>query len=98
MVNCALPAAELGAFVDALARRIAAFPAHAVAAAKQVGQYEGPILSALDREAQAYSQTALHPDAHAAMRRFLATSGQTRESERGDPFAVLADIKSRKSN
>ncbi len=90
MVNRALPAAELGPFVDALARRIAAFPRHAVALAKQVAQHEGTLLSALDAEAKAYSQAAAHPDALHAMQRFMAAGGQERDAECGDPFAVLS--------
>ena len=89
MVNRALPAAELDAFVDALARRIAGFPPHAVAAAKEVCRHEGTLEQALEAEARAYSQAALHPDAIEAMRRFMATGGQTRAAELGDPFSAL---------
>lgn len=90
MVNRALPAAELNAFVDGLARRIAGFPLHAVALAKHVAQHEGTLLSALDAEAKAYSKAAAHPDARDAMIRFMDAGGQTREVERGDPFVGLS--------
>jgi len=47
MVNRALPAAELDPFVDALAQRIAGFPQHSVALAKQVVRHEGTLADAL---------------------------------------------------
>lgn len=89
MVNRALPAAELDAFVDGLARRIAGFPPHAVALAKQVARHEGSLLSALDTEAKAFSQAASHPDAIDSMQRFMESGGQTRDAEMGNPFAGL---------
>lgn len=89
MVNRALPADQLDEFVDSLARRIAAYPPHAVALAKQVAQHEGTLPGALEAEATAYSHAAAHPDALHAMQKFMAAGGQTREAERGDPFLVL---------
>ncbi len=91
MVNRALPAAELDVFVNSLAQRIANFPAHAVGRVKQVAQHEGTLSSALDLEASAYSQAATHSDAQDVMRRFMASGGQTRESELGNPFAGLSN-------
>ena len=91
MVNRALPVTEIDVFVDGLARRIAGFPPHAVALAKQVAQHEGTLLNALDCEAAAFSQAAAHPDALDTMRRFMASGGQTRESELRDPFTVLTN-------
>jgi enoyl-CoA hydratase/carnithine racemase len=89
MVNRTLPAEELDDFVDTLARRIAAYPQHAVALTKQVAQHEGTLLDSLDAEAKAYSQAAASPAALEAMQRFMAAGGQTRAAECGDPFAVL---------
>lgn len=81
-VNRALPADELRPFVDRLARRIAAFPPHAVAAAKaavlRAEKEVGPDLLA---EATAFAGTLTEPSARAAMERFLAGGGQTREGE-----------------
>jgi enoyl-CoA hydratase/carnithine racemase len=90
MVNRALPAAELDPFVDGLARRIAGFPPHAVALAKRVGRHEGSLADALALEADSYGRAAQDPESHAAMRRFMALGGQTREMETGpDPFGNL---------
>jgi enoyl-CoA hydratase/carnithine racemase len=91
MVNRAMPAAELDGFVDGLARRIAGFPPHAVALAKRVARHQGPIADALALEADSYGRAAQETAAHAAMRRFMALGGQTRELETGDdPFGALS--------
>lgn len=93
MVNRAMPAAELDTFVDGLARRIAGFPPHAVALAKRVAQHEGALVDALAFEADCYAQSAQDPAALAAMRRFMAMGGQTRELETGpDPFGALSQV------
>jgi enoyl-CoA hydratase/carnithine racemase len=81
-VNRALPPAELGPFVERLARRIASFPAEAIAEAKaavlaaDVGVREG-----LVAEAQAFERCAALPEARRRMEAFLALGGQTREIE-----------------
>jgi enoyl-CoA hydratase/carnithine racemase len=81
-VNRALPPAELWPFVDALAQRIASFPPHAVAAAKAaVLRAEGDLAPDLLFEAGAFNGTLSHPDARAAMARFLEIGGQTPEGE-----------------
>ncbi|MCB2049001.1 MAG: enoyl-CoA hydratase/isomerase family protein [Novosphingobium sp.] len=92
MVNRAMPAADLDAFVDGLARRIASFPPHAVALAKRVSQHEGPLADALAFEADSYARSAADPAAIRVMRRFMEQGGQTREVETGpDPFGGLGN-------
>jgi enoyl-CoA hydratase/carnithine racemase len=81
-VNRALPAAELRPFVDRLAARIAAFPAPAVAAAKAaVDAGEAALEHGLLEEHRLLRQALATPEATAAMERFLAAGGQTREHE-----------------
>jgi len=82
-INRALPAAELDAFVDRLATRIARFPAPAVAAAKAaVDAGEAPIADGLREEHRLLRRALATLEATAAMERFLAAGGQTREYER----------------
>jgi enoyl-CoA hydratase/carnithine racemase len=81
-VNRALPPDELWPFVDRLARRIASFPPHAVAAAKAaVLRAEKEIVPDLLAEAGAYNATLGHPRTRDALAAFLAQGGQTREGE-----------------
>ncbi len=82
-LNRALPPGELTAHVDALARRIAGFPAAAIALAKQsvVNAERLPLVEGLFEEAFLFQQTLRDPEAQAAMRRFLELGGQTREAE-----------------
>ena len=90
MVNRAMPSAELDAFVDGLARRIASFPPHAVELTKRVAWCEGTLDEALEMEAKAYAQAARDPAAITIMRSYTEGGGQTRENEIGaDPFAGL---------
>lgn len=81
-VNRALPAAELGPFVDDLARRIASFPAPAIAAAKAavLAAQPDPVPGLLE-EAHQFNVTLTTPEAIARMERFLALGGQTRHVE-----------------
>jgi enoyl-CoA hydratase/carnithine racemase len=82
-VNRALPVAELRPFVDRLAARIASFPVPAVAAAKAaVDAGEPPIDDGLREEHRLLRRALATPEAVAAMERFLAAGGQTREYER----------------
>jgi enoyl-CoA hydratase/carnithine racemase len=81
-VNRALPAAELRPFVDRLAARIAAFPAPAVAAAKAaLDAGEASFEAGLLEEHRLLRRALATPEATAAMERFLAAGGQTREYE-----------------
>jgi enoyl-CoA hydratase/carnithine racemase len=83
-LNRALPPAELRPFVDRLARRIASFPAPAIAAAKRATLAAEPSWErGLTLESHLFQVLLRTPEAPAAMRRFLAAGGQTREAERG---------------
>jgi enoyl-CoA hydratase/carnithine racemase len=82
-VNRALPAAELGAFVDRLAHRIASFPAEAIALAKAaVNAAELPTEEGLIEEAHCFNQSLATPEAQDRMRAFMAAGGQTADVER----------------
>ena len=90
MVNRAMPATDLDAFVDGLGRREARFRRAAVELTKQVAWCEGTLDEALEMEAKAYTQAARDPAAIAIMRSYIEGGGQTRENEMGaDPFAGL---------
>ena len=81
-VNRALPDGELWPFVERLARRIASFPAHAVAAAKaSVLLAEKGLEADLPAEAALFNGTLKEPSARIAMERFLAAGGQTLDGE-----------------
>jgi enoyl-CoA hydratase/carnithine racemase len=81
-VNRALPADELGPFVDALAFRIASFPASAIALAKaSVDAAELPTEEGLLEEAHYFNQAVATDAARDRMARFLALGGQRRDTE-----------------
>lgn len=81
-INRALPADELGPFVDGLARRIASFPAEAVALAKaSVDNAELPLREGLLEEAHLFTRTLANDSAQERMSRFMAAGGQTAEVE-----------------
>jgi enoyl-CoA hydratase/carnithine racemase len=82
-LNRALPPAELDAFVERLARRIASFPAEAIALAKASinAADELPLREGLIEEAYLFQRSLRIPDAQRRMRRFLELGGQTREAE-----------------
>ena len=68
--------------LDRLARRIAGFPPHAVAAAKAaVLRAEKEVVDDLMAEGDAFSATLGHPDTVAALAAFMDRGGQTREGE-----------------
>jgi enoyl-CoA hydratase/carnithine racemase len=93
-LNRALAPEELRPFVDRLARRIASFPAPAIAAAKRaVLAAEPDWTDGLLDEGYAFQQLLRTPEAQRAMRRFLERGGQTREGERrlGALCAELGD-------
>jgi enoyl-CoA hydratase/carnithine racemase len=93
-LNRALPPADLRPFVERLARRIASFPAPAIAAAKRaVLAAEPDWTNGLLDESFAFQQLLRTPDAQRGMRRFLARGGQTPEGERrlGALCAELGD-------
>jgi enoyl-CoA hydratase/carnithine racemase len=81
-LNRALPPAELDGFVDALALRIASFPAESIALAKgAVDAADGTVVAGLLEEAHAFERSLALPAARARMAAFLAQGGQTREVE-----------------
>ena len=81
-VNRALPSDEVWPFVDRLARRIASFPPHAVAAAKAaVLRAEKEVVVDLLAEGDAFNATLGHPDTRLALQSFLDRGGQTRDGE-----------------
>lgn len=83
LVNRALPAAELDAFVDRLARRIASFPAAAIAEAKaSTLRAEADPTPGLLAEAAAFDRLVGRDDARALMQSFLDRGGQTAAVER----------------
>lgn len=94
-LNRALPPAELGSFVDRLARRIASFPAEAIALAKTAVNAAAPgVVEGLLEEAHCFNQAVATPAARARMAAFMAAGGQTRDLERrvgglGELFARL---------
>jgi enoyl-CoA hydratase/carnithine racemase len=82
-LNRALPPAELRPFVDRLARRIASFPARAIALAKRsVLAAEPSFERGLLEESHLFQVLLRTPEAPERMRGFLAQGGQTREVER----------------
>ena len=92
MINRMLPADQIDAFVDRLATRIAGFPTAAVAAAKASALRSEPhVEGALLAEGTAFGALLADPEAHVAMRSFMAQGGQTPEGERrlGDLAAEL---------
>ena len=82
-VNRALEPDALGPFVDGLARRIASFPAHAIARAKAaVNNGDAlPVEAALLEEEHCFNLTLGEPDTRELMATFMANGGQTREVE-----------------
>jgi enoyl-CoA hydratase/carnithine racemase len=93
-LNRALEPRELRPFVERLARRIASFPAGAIASAKQAVLAAEPDPGAgLLEEGFLFQQLVRTPEAQRLMRRFLEHGGQTREGERrlGALCSELAD-------
>ena len=81
-LNRALPAGEIGPYVDALARRIASFPPEAVRLAKQsVSASDRPLEDGLVEESYLFQQSIRTDGARRNMARFLEIGGQTRDGE-----------------
>jgi len=81
-LNRALPAAEVGPYVDALARRIASFPPEAVRLAKQsVNASALPLEEGLVEESYLFQKSIRTDGARRNMARFLEIGGQTRDGE-----------------
>ena len=93
-VNRALPADELGPYVDALARRIARFPISAIAEIKRVmGAVEAQTPEDLKTEQYAFDRCMTSPEPRTRMRRWVDRGTQTIEGEKtlGAKLAELAD-------
>jgi enoyl-CoA hydratase/carnithine racemase len=81
-VNRALPAEDLGPFVDRLARRIASYPPHAVRLAKQsVDAASGTLHDGLLDEGMYFNRSLADPGLDARIDGALAAGAQTREGE-----------------
>jgi enoyl-CoA hydratase/carnithine racemase len=81
-VNRAIPRKELDTFVSELARRIAGYPARAVALAKKaVLLADAGVEVGLHTEEELFYASARDPEARARMAAFLAAGGQTRDGE-----------------
>ena len=94
-INRALPPAELGPFVDRLARRIAAFPRQAVRLAKRaVDAAGGGLEDGLREEAHCFNLTLADPELDARMEAALAAGAQTREGELDLPGLIEASLRS----
>ena len=91
-------AGEIGPFVDRLARRIASFPAEAIAAAKAAVNAADPAaVEGLNEETFIVQGTLRNESAQRNMRRFLEIGGQTPEGERrmGELCAQLGRLRYR---
>ncbi len=81
-LNRALPARELRPFVTRLARRIAGFPAGAIAEAKASAlMADPPFDEGLIEEGFRFQGLVRTPEAQRLMRSFMERGGQTREAE-----------------
>jgi len=81
-LNRAFEAHEIDPYVKWLAGRIASFPAPAVRLAKMAVDASAlPLAEGLAEEAWLFQRVMREPSAQEAMRRFLASGGQTREGE-----------------
>jgi enoyl-CoA hydratase/carnithine racemase len=81
-LNRALPANEIGPYVDKLARRIASFPEEAVRLAKQsINASSLPLEEGLREESYLFQQLIRTESGRRNMAKFLKIGGQTREGE-----------------
>ena len=93
-INRALPPAEIGPFVDRLARRIAAFPREAVRLAKRaVDAAGGSLEDGLLEEAHCFNLTLGDPELDARMEGALAAGAQTRAGELDLPGLIEASLR-----
>ena len=89
-VNRAVPAAELGPFVDRFVQRVASFPPEAVAEAKAAVLAASPDpVPGLRAEAEGFARLVGLPAAAERMQAFMAAGGQTAAVE-GDRVALQA--------
>jgi enoyl-CoA hydratase/carnithine racemase len=85
-INRALPAAELGPFIERLARRIASYPSHTLQETKRLIRHvnDGVVKADLLAEQNTFDRLMSDPRSERVprMNRFLARGIQTREGER----------------
>jgi len=94
-LNRALPRAELRAFVDRLAARIASYPRDAVRLAKEAVDASAPdVVAGLLAEQTAWDETMTDPELDARFDAALAAGAQTRAGER-DLDALLTGLANR---
>lgn len=80
--NRIFDAADIGPFVQALARRIASFPAEAVRYAKEaINSADKPLGDGLSDESYLFARTLRTEGAQRNMRKFLEIGGQTADGE-----------------
>ena len=93
-INRALPPAEIGPFVDRLARRIAAFPRLAVRLAKQaVDAADGALEDGLLEESHCFNLTLADPALDARIEGALAAGAQTRAGEMDLPALIEESLR-----
>jgi enoyl-CoA hydratase/carnithine racemase len=93
-INRALPPAEIGPFVDRLARRIAAFPREAARLAKRaLDAASGSLEDGLLEEAHCFNLTLGDPGLDARMEGALAAGAQTRAGELDLPGLIEASLR-----
>jgi enoyl-CoA hydratase/carnithine racemase len=93
-INRALPPAEIGPFVDQLARRVAAFPRQAVRLAKRaVDAAGGGLEHGLLEEAHCFNLTLADPELDARMEGALAAGAQTRAGELDLPGLIEESLR-----
>jgi len=93
-INRALPPAEIGPFVDRLARRIAAFPRLAVRLAKQaVDAAGGALEDGLLEESHCFNLTLADPALDARIEGALAAGAQTRAGEMDLPALIEESLR-----
>jgi enoyl-CoA hydratase/carnithine racemase len=81
-LNRALPADEIGPYVDGLARRIASFPEEAVRLAKEsINSADKPLHEGLADESYLFQRLTRTESGQRNMTKFLKIGGQTREGE-----------------
>ncbi len=93
-INRALPADELGAFVDSLAYRIASFSPETVALAKASIEAAGlpTVVEGLLAETRNFHKSITLESTQKRMTNFLKNGGQTHEGESGDFQSLVAAV------
>lgn len=84
-INRALPADEIGSFIEKLAYRMAMIPPETVKLIKKVmiATEELPLMEALIKESVLFGEAANLPESKQRMSMFVNSGGQSKESEMG---------------